>query len=144
MVQSQSRQNAVQLWLQRLRQQNALPAAKHPLNAYQVARMVVAFQQAGTEPRWCQAVTTTQTGTTLFVHLPCGCHIAVREVAPGAYGAAMLPQKAGRHLGARFSERLIRAKNVYDATADAVGKGRANCIARARRELALHQEPASE
>lgn len=125
-------------------QQDALPAAKHPLSTYQVARMVVAFQQAGTERRWCQAVTTTQTGTALFVHLPCGCHIAVREVAPGAYAAAILPQRVGRHLGARFSERRIRAKNVYDATADAVGKGRANCIARARRELALHQEPASE
>ena len=46
----------------------------------------------------------------------------------------MWPQKASGHLGARFSERRIRTNNVRDV----VGKGHANCIARARRELALH------
>ena len=105
--------------------------------------MIVAFHRAGVVRLWCRTVTTSQKDNMLFVHLPCDCYVAVREGGPGVhhddYAAAVLPKNIGRHRGARFSERRIKAKDIYDATAKAISQGRSNCIVKARQELARHQ-----
>lgn len=51
----------------------------------------------------------------------------------------MLPQKVGRHPGARRSQRHIKATSIY-AAAQAIDKDRNSCVARALRDMANYLE----